>query len=260
MAPATNATLSLYPPIPSNMSTTTSRASTASATPTAFVTLSLGRSANANELLVPSAPSVHDPMDLKARCFDYLADLLLEHASPYSSAKLIAAFGHIPGSTYNATLEATAVCTHLRSAFFHVSNLVGLGFRDRDGAPITGTIDSNLDTRPAGIYYFAFRIPIMALSIFWTLSPASIPLSRTPPLYLSPQLPLALPLSILSLSLLPLMLSSTSVNSSFSSLSFAPTMSVPLTATMPPRFMPLFKQSNNLPCLTETPPLAIGSI
>jgi hypothetical protein len=97
-------------------------------------------------------------MDLKARCFDYLADLLLEHASLlYRSAELIAAFGHIPGSRYNATLEATAVYSHLRSAFFHVTNLVGLGFRDRDGAPITGTIDSNLDTRPAGIYYFAFR-------------------------------------------------------------------------------------------------------
>jgi hypothetical protein len=99
MAPATDAPLSLYPPSRSNMSTTTSRASTASATRTAFVTLSLGCSANAIELLVPSTPSVHDPMNLKARCFDYLADLLLEHASLYSYAKLIAAFGHIPGST-----------------------------------------------------------------------------------------------------------------------------------------------------------------
>jgi hypothetical protein len=152
MAPATDTTLSLYPPSRSNMSTTISHTSTASATRTAFVTLSLGRSGNAIELLVPSTPSVHDPMDLKARCFDYLAGLLLEHASLYSSAKLIAAFGHIPGSTYNTTLEATAVCSHLRSAFFHVTDLVGLDFRDRDGSPITGTIDSNLDTRPAGIY------------------------------------------------------------------------------------------------------------
>jgi hypothetical protein len=158
MTPATDATLSLYPASPSNMSTTTSRASTASATRMAFVTLSLGRSANAIELLVPSAPSVHDPMDLKARCFDYLADLLLEHASLYSSTELIAAFGHIPGSTYNATLGATAVCSHLCSAFFHVTNLVGLGFRDRDGAPITGTIDSNLDTRPAGIAYHCHHL------------------------------------------------------------------------------------------------------
>jgi hypothetical protein len=44
-----------------------------------FTMILLGCSANAIELLVPAAPSVHDATDLKARCFDYLANLLLSH-------------------------------------------------------------------------------------------------------------------------------------------------------------------------------------
>jgi hypothetical protein len=75
-----------------------------SAATTTFTTLTLGRSAHAIELLVPTAPPIHTSSDLKARCFNYLADLLLEHSFLYSSAELIAAFSHIPGSTYNATL------------------------------------------------------------------------------------------------------------------------------------------------------------
>ena len=70
-----------------------------SAATTTFTTLALGGSAHAIELLVPTAPPIHVSSNLKARCFDYLADLLLEHSSLYSSAELIAAFGHIPGST-----------------------------------------------------------------------------------------------------------------------------------------------------------------
>jgi hypothetical protein len=98
MAPATDA-LPLYPPSHSIMSATTNRS-----TGTTFTTLSLGRSANAIALLVPTAPPVHDPADLKACCFNYLANLLLEHAPLYSSAELIAAFNHIPSSTYNAVI------------------------------------------------------------------------------------------------------------------------------------------------------------
>ena len=85
--------------------------SVATTTSPSFVTLTLGCSCHAIELLVPTAPPVHATSDLKARCFDYLADLLLEHSSFYSSAELIAAFGHIPGNTYNATLESSTICS-----------------------------------------------------------------------------------------------------------------------------------------------------
>ena len=47
----------------------------------AFVTLTLGPPANAIELLMPSAPSIHAAPGLKARCFDFLSDLLVEHPS-----------------------------------------------------------------------------------------------------------------------------------------------------------------------------------
>ena len=151
MAPATDA-LTLYPPLPFIMSATTNRSAS-----TTFTTLSLGRSANAIDLLVPTAPPVHDATDLKARCFDYLADLLLEHASLYSSTELIAAFNHIPGSTYNAAIESASICSEIRSAFFLIDHLVGLGFRDRHGLPITHDITADLSTRPSGLYYFAFR-------------------------------------------------------------------------------------------------------
>jgi hypothetical protein len=78
---------------------------------TAFTSLVLGRSANAIELLVPPAPAVQDATDLKARCFDFLAGLLIEHSSLYSSAELlIAAFSHIPNSSFNASLEAADIC------------------------------------------------------------------------------------------------------------------------------------------------------
>jgi hypothetical protein len=71
-----------------------------SAPPTlsAFSILTLGRSVNAIKLFVPPAPAVHAAADLKARCFDFLANLLLEHSLLYSSAELIAAFSHIPGN------------------------------------------------------------------------------------------------------------------------------------------------------------------
>jgi hypothetical protein len=124
---------------------------------TAFTSIVLGRSSNAIELLVPPAPAVHDATDLKARCFDCLADLLVEHAPLYSSAELIAAFGHIPSSSYNAALEAAAVCRLARSAFFSVDNLDALGFRDHDGAPVSQAISADLSQRPTGITYFAFR-------------------------------------------------------------------------------------------------------
>ena len=101
---------------------------------TAFVALTLGRSANAIELSVPPAPAVSAAGDLKARSFDFLSDLLVSHSALYSSAELFAAFsGHIPTSSYNATLEANNICNDLRSLVFHVDNLVPLGFRDHLG-------------------------------------------------------------------------------------------------------------------------------
>ena len=89
-----------------------------SAPPTSstFTILTLGHSANAIELLVPPAPAVLAAADLKACCFHFLADMLLEHSFLYSSAELIAAFSHsIPGSSYNAALESAAICTSVRS-------------------------------------------------------------------------------------------------------------------------------------------------
>jgi hypothetical protein len=123
----------------------------------AFVALTLGRSANAIDLLVPSAPPVHAAPDLKARCFDFLSDLLVEHSLLFSSAELIAAFSHIPSSSYNATLEASGCCRSIRSAFFLVDNLVAIGFRDHTGAPIASSITADASSRPTGISYFAFR-------------------------------------------------------------------------------------------------------
>ena len=174
-----------YPPTYANMSA----APTSSA---AFVCLTLGRSANAIDLLVPVAPPVHAAPDLKARCFDFLSDLLLEHSLLYSSAELIAAFGHIPSSSYNASLEATGCCTAVRSAFFLVTNLVALGFRDHNGDPITKAISADISTRPDGISYFAFRstvdpsaidprlsVPPFSLD-FWLALPQTVNVFPTP--------------------------------------------------------------------------------
>jgi hypothetical protein len=83
----------------------------AAASATAFVTLALGRSANAIDLSVPPALPVHAPGNLKARSFDFLADPLAPHSALCSFAELFAAFaGHVPTSAYNATLEAENVC------------------------------------------------------------------------------------------------------------------------------------------------------
>jgi hypothetical protein len=132
---------------------------------TTFVTLTLGRSANAIDLFVPTAPAVHAAADLKARCFDFLADLLLEHSLLYSSAELIAVFGHIPGSSYNATMESAAICSTICSDFFSLPNLVGLGFRTHLGTLTNAAITPNISTQPPGILYFAFQ---------FTVNPASL--------------------------------------------------------------------------------------
>jgi hypothetical protein len=155
-------------PVPSTYATMSSTPTSSAAT--AFTRLVLGRSSNAIELLVPPAPPVHAATDLKARCFDFLADLLFEHSLLYSSAELIAAFGHIPGSSYNAALEATGGCSSVRSAFFLVDNLVALGFRDHLGAPITKSITADLTQRPTGISYFAFRSTVNPAAVDSRLS------------------------------------------------------------------------------------------
>jgi hypothetical protein len=143
-----------YPQYPRTYATTMSNPASST---TAFTSLVLGRSANAIELLVPPAPAVQDATDLKARCFDFLADLLIEHSPLYSSAELIAAFSHIPNSSFNASLEAADICKTIRSAFFAIDHLVPLGFRDTLGSSVSTAIDNDLTTRPIGLAYFAFR-------------------------------------------------------------------------------------------------------
>ena len=174
-----------YPPTSSTMSAATTSSD-------AFVALTLGRSANAIDLLVPSAPPVQAAPDLKARCFDFLADLLVEHSLLFSSAELIAAFSHIPSSSYNATLEASGCCRSIRSAFFLVDNLVAIGFRDHTGAPISSSITADASTRPTGISYFAFRSTVdpsiidTRLSLapfsfeFWLALPQTVFVSSSP--------------------------------------------------------------------------------
>jgi hypothetical protein len=115
---------------------------------------------NAIGVLVPAALAVHATADLKARCFDYLANLLCEHSSLYSSAALIATFNHIPGSSYNATLESAVICSSICSAFSTLDSLVGLGCCTHQDTPITASITTDPTTRHAGISYFAFRSTI----------------------------------------------------------------------------------------------------
>jgi hypothetical protein len=168
---------------------------------TAFVTLTLGRSANAIELSVPPAPPVHAAGDLKARSFDFLADLLAPHSALYSSAlcssalhssaELFAAFaGHIPISACKATLEAESVCCVIRSSIFHVA----FGFRDHLGQPISFVITDNATNKcPPLVTCFAFRSTICpnavdaCLSIpshsfeFWLALPQTMLGTTAPP-------------------------------------------------------------------------------
>ena len=117
--------------LPAANSMSATLASSVAARRNTLVPLTLGRSADAIELLVPIAPAVHDATDLKARrAFYFLSDLLCQHAKQYSSAELIAACNHIPGSSYNANQEATTICSSLRAAFFTTTNLTDLGFLD----------------------------------------------------------------------------------------------------------------------------------
>jgi hypothetical protein len=85
---------------------------------TAFVPLTLGHAANTINLLVPTAPLITAPSDMKAYSFDYLADSLLEYTSVYSSAKLITTFHHILDSTHNTSLKVGAIAMCIKSFFF----------------------------------------------------------------------------------------------------------------------------------------------
>ena len=110
--------------LPAVNSMSATLASSVAARHNALVPLTLGCSANAIELLVPIAPAVHDATDLKARAFDFLSDLLCQHAEQYSSAaELIAACNHIPSSSYDANQEATTICSSIRAAIFTTTNL-----------------------------------------------------------------------------------------------------------------------------------------
>jgi hypothetical protein len=128
----------------------------ATGNPATFVPLTLGRTANAIDLLVPTAPPVTLPTDMKARCFNYLSNSLFQYTTIYSSAKLIAAFHHIPGSTHNAALESGALAASLKSTFFAIPNLTSLGFCDAAGK-LVPNVTLNPATCPSGIFYFAFH-------------------------------------------------------------------------------------------------------
>ena len=130
--------------------------SSASNTSAAFATITVGRSSNAISLLVPKAPSIQTTTDLKARAYDHLSDLLIEHAPLFSCAELTAAFNHIPCNSYNANIEATTVSSGIRSSFFTIDHLIGLGFRDSQGQPVTNGITFDPTTRPPDLCYFAF--------------------------------------------------------------------------------------------------------
>jgi hypothetical protein len=187
------------PPDPSSMSLTL--ASSVAANRNTLVPLTLGgRSANAIELLAPTAPAVHDAPDFKARCFDFMSDLLLEHAVQYSSAELIAACNHIPGSSYNANQEAATICSSIHSAFFTFTNLTDLGFRDHQGRPITTPITVDPTTRPTGVTYFTFRCTVDPSTIDTRIRKSSITiefwLALLRPSSLSPALPLTLAVAI----------------------------------------------------------------
>ena len=120
MAPVIDA-FTLYPPPPATMSTPLA----SPANPlNSFVHITLGRYSTSIDLLVHAAPPIHASTDLKARCFDYLADTLIEHSSLYSSVELIGAFKHIPGSLYNANFEVTAaICARIKSAVFNILSM-----------------------------------------------------------------------------------------------------------------------------------------
>lgn len=75
------------PPAPITLHTSIMPTPTPASPPTIFLTsLVLGCSANAIELLVSPAPAIQAATDLKARSFDILADLLVEHSTLSSSA------------------------------------------------------------------------------------------------------------------------------------------------------------------------------
>jgi len=123
-----------------------------------FITLSVGRSGNAINLLVPQAPPVHSSATSKAAAFDYAADLILCYISSYSSAELIAAFHHILSNSYNAGIEATTIRRPIFLAFFLIDNLIELGFRDSAGKLVTASgITTAPSKRSAGLAHFAFR-------------------------------------------------------------------------------------------------------
>ena len=142
----------------------------------AFVTLTLGCSVKIIDFTVPSASLVQAAPDLKARCLEFLSDLLLEHSLLFSSAKLIAASGHIPSSSYNATLESSGCCTAIRSAISLIDNLVAIEFRDHSGPP-----------SPALLLLMLPLAPPVSLILPSVLSFTTPPLSTTgfllPPFY-----------------------------------------------------------------------------
>jgi hypothetical protein len=143
--------------IPTSSSTYALMSASTISSMTDFTSLTLGRSVNAIGLLVPPAPAVHTTHDLKARCFDFLANFLFKHSILYSSAGLIAALGHIPGSSYNAALEATDSFHSICTSFFLIDNLATLSFCNHLGAPITTAITTDPSTHPDGVSYFAFH-------------------------------------------------------------------------------------------------------
>jgi hypothetical protein len=78
---------------------------TSSSTLDGFTTIILGRSANAIELLVPTAFRSRQ-RSFESSNLQLPLRPLFEHGPNYTFAELIATFNHIPGNTYNAVLES----------------------------------------------------------------------------------------------------------------------------------------------------------
>ena len=64
-----------------------------SASSDGFVFFTIGHLANAIDLIVLVDPPVQAAPDLKACCYDFFSELLVEHASLFSSAELAATLG-----------------------------------------------------------------------------------------------------------------------------------------------------------------------
>jgi hypothetical protein len=136
-----------------------------------YTTITVGHGSSAATIQTLIAPSIHALLPDKAMAFDFLFNQLKPLHPTQNAKDLTTALSNHFDINYSIAMsETAAVIATLNSALYQCTNLRGIRFLDRDGAPISN-ISEDPSMRDDGIAYFVFDSTILPTKTDCRLSP-----------------------------------------------------------------------------------------